>query len=168
VVRLVPMQPQRRAELFKLIGNTTRAVVYGDGLTAVVQGVLVGIGFAISGLPSAVVFGVLAAFLALLPVGGTALVWGPALVYFVATSQWGWAVFMLTWGLGVSITDNLLRPLLISRQAPVSTPVIFVGIIGGVSAFGMIGVIIGPVLLTIIATLLRFLDETLSSERLPD
>lgn len=168
VVRLVPMQPQRRAELFKLIGNTTRAVVYGDGLTAIAQGVLVGIGFAISGLPSAVVFGVLAAFLALLPVGGTALVWGPALVYFVATSQWDWAVFMLVWGLGVSITDNLLRPLLISRQAPVSTPVIFVGIIGGVSAFGMIGVIIGPVLLTIIATLLRFLDETLSSERLPD
>jgi predicted PurR-regulated permease PerM len=72
---------------------------------------------------------------------------------------------MLIWGMGVSISDNLMRPLLISRQAPVSVLAVFIGVIGGISAFGMIGVIIGPVLLTVLATLLRFLDETLSSER---
>ncbi len=165
VVRLVPMEPARRTELLKLIGDTTRAVVYGEGLTALTQGMLVGIGFAIAGLPSAVVFGVLTAFLALLPIGGAALVWVPAFGFLLATSQWGWALFILIWGMAVSVSDNLIRPFLISRQAPVSTLAIFVGIIGGISAFGMIGVIIGPVLLTIIATLLRFLDETLSSER---
>jgi predicted PurR-regulated permease PerM len=95
-------------------------------------------------------------------VGGAALVWVPALVYLLATSQWGWAFFMLIWGMGVSVSDNLMRPLLISRQAPVSILAVFVGVIGGVSAFGMIGVIIGPVLLTVLATLLRYLDETLS------
>jgi predicted PurR-regulated permease PerM len=161
-VRLVPMEPVRREELLMLIGDTTRAVVYGEGLTALAQGTLVGIGFAIAGLPSAVVFGVMTAFLALLPVGGAALVWVPALVYLLATSQWGWAFFMLIWGMGVSVSDNLMRPLLISRQAPVSILAVFVGVIGGVSAFGMIGVIIGPVLLTVLATLLRYLDETLS------
>lgn len=164
VVRLVPMQPLRRSELLKLIGDTTRAVVYGEGLTALAQGTLVGIGFAIAGLPSAVVFGVLTALLALLPVGGAALVWAPAVVYLLATMQWGWALFMLTWGLGVSVSDNLMRPFLISRQAPVSVLAVFIGVIGGISAFGMIGVIIGPVLLTVLATLLRFLDETLSNE----
>jgi predicted PurR-regulated permease PerM len=164
VVRLVPMEPQRRAELFKLIGDTTRAVVYGEVLTALAQGALVGIGFAIAGLPSAVVFGVLAAVLALLPVGGAALVWVPAVVFLAATSQWGWAVFMLIWGTSVSVSDNLMRPLLIASRAPVSVPAIFVGVIGGVSAFGMIGVIIGPVLLTVVAALLRFLDETLSRQ----
>ncbi|KAF0101505.1 MAG: hypothetical protein FD187_1943 [bacterium] len=163
VVRLVPMEPRRRQELLKLIGDTTRAVVFGEGLTALAQGALVGIGFAIAGLTSAVVFGVLAAVLALLPTVGAALVWFPAVVYLLATSQWGWALFMLIWGAGVSVSDNLLRPLLISSQAPVSTLVVFIGVIGGVSAFGMIGVIIGPVLLTVIAALLRFLDETLSS-----
>jgi predicted PurR-regulated permease PerM len=162
VVRLVPMEPRRRQELLKLIGNTTRAVVFGIGLTALAQGALVGIGFAIAGLPSAVVFGVLAAVLALLPVGGAALVWGPAAVYLLATSQWGWAIFMLIWGSAVSVSDNLVRPLLISSQAPVSIPAVFVGVIGGISAFGFIGVIIGPVLLTAIAALPRFLDETLS------
>lgn len=164
VVRLVPMEPQRKGELLKLIGNTTRAVVYGEVLTALAQGALVGIGFAMAGLPSAVVFGVLAAVLALLPVGGAAIVWVPAVIFLAATSQWDGAIFMFIWGTGVSVSDNLLRPLLISRHAPVSTLAVFVGVIGGVSAFGMIGVIIGPVLLTVIAALLRFLDEKLSHQ----
>lgn len=163
-VRLVPMEPQRRGDLLKLIGNTTRAVVYGEIMTAVAQGALIGIGFAIAGLPSAIVFGVVAAMLALLPVGGAALVWVPAVITLAATSQWGWALFMLIWGVGVSVSDNLLRPILISRQAPVSTLAVFIGVIGGISAFGMIGIIIGPVLLTVIAALLRFLDETMSRE----
>jgi len=66
--------------------------------------------------------------------------------------------------MGVSVSDNLLRPFLISSRAPVSTLAVFVGVIGGVSAFGMIGVIIGPVLLTVVAALLRFADETLSRQ----
>jgi len=165
VVRLVPMEAQRRGNLLRLIGNTTRAVVYGIGMTAVAQGALVGIGFGIAGLPSAVVFGVLAALLSLLPVGGAALVWVPGALALAADSQWGWAIFMLVWGTGVSVSDNLLRPLLISTQAPVSTLVVFVGVIRGVSAFGIVGVIIGPVLLTVLVALLRFVDDTLSHQR---
>jgi hypothetical protein len=72
-------------------------------------------------LPSAVVFGVLAALLALLPVGGAALVWVPGVVALAADSQWGWAIFLSVWGTAVSVSDNLLRPLLISTQVPVST-----------------------------------------------
>lgn len=167
-VRLVPMDPLHRDDLLKLVGNTTRAVVYGTGLTALAQGALVGIGFAIAGLPSAVVFGVLAAALALLPVGGTALVWVPAVIFLAATSQWNWAIFMLVWGSGVTIVDNLLRPLLISSQEPISILAVFIGVIGGISAFGVIGIIIGPVLLTVIAALLRFLDEILSRQSRQD
>jgi len=164
IVRLVPMEAQRRRDLLRLIASTTRAVVYGTGLTAVAQGTLVGVGFAITGLPSAVVFGVLAALLALLPVGGAALVWVPGVLVLAADSQWGWAIFLSVWGTAVSVSDNLLRPLLISTQAPVSTLVVFVGVIGGVSAFGVIGLIVGPVLLTVLVALLRFVDDTLSHQ----
>ncbi|NMG75923.1 AI-2E family transporter [Aromatoleum diolicum] len=164
VVRLVPMESQRKGELLRLIGSTTRAVVYGTGLTALAQGALVGIGFAMAGLPSAVVFGVLAALVALLPVGGAALVWLPGVLVLAANSDWGWATFLLIWGIGVSVSDNLLRPLLISSQVPVSMLAVFIGVIGGVAAFGIIGVIIGPVLLTVLAALLGFLDETLSHQ----
>lgn len=163
VARLVPMAPDRRADLLKLIGDTTRSVVYGVGLTALAQGILVGIGFAIAGLPSAVLFGVLAAFLALLPAGGAGIVWVPAVVYLAATSQWGWALFMLIWGLVVSTSDNLMRPLLISRHTPVSMLAVFIGVVGGLSAFGLIGVIVGPVLLTVIVALLGYIDQAVSS-----
>jgi len=164
VVRLVPMEAHRKGELLQLIASTTRAVVYGTGLTALAQGALVGIGFAMAGLPSAVVFGVLAALLALVPIGGAALVWVPGLLVLAANAEWGWAIFMLIWGLGVSVSDNLLRPLLISTQAQVSMLAVFVGVIGGISAFGIIGLIIGPVLLTALAALLRFLADHLSDQ----
>lgn len=163
-VHLVPMEARHRDDLLELLGNTTRAVVYGTVLTAFIQGALIGVGFAIVGLPSAVVFGVLAAFLALLPVTGVALIWVPATVFLASDAQWGWMIFMLIWGSAVSVSDNLLRPILISNQAQVSIVAVFIGVIGGVSAFGVIGVIIGPVLLTFIAALLRFADEKISQQ----
>jgi predicted PurR-regulated permease PerM len=161
-MRLIPIAVERRDGLFALLGNTTRAVVYGTGATALVQGLLVGVGFAILGLPSPVVFGAMAAIFALLPAGGTALVWVPATLWLLTNSRWGAAAFLGCWGIGVTLCDNVLRPLLIGRHAPVSTLAVFVGVVGGVSAFGAIGLIVGPVLLTLIAALLKFAAETLS------
>ncbi len=158
-VRLVPLQADRREQLLTLVGNTTRAVVFGTGVTALIQGALVAIAFGIAGLPSPIVFGVLAAVLALLPAGGAAIVWLPAMLYLAASAQWGLAIFMLVWGVVVSVSDNVLRPALIRNRAPVSTLAVFIGVVGGVSAFGAVGVIAGPVLLTLIAALLRFVDD---------
>jgi predicted PurR-regulated permease PerM len=152
MTNLVPLESARRDSLLRLIGSTTRAVVFGTVATALLQGALVAIGFAIAGLPSPIVFGVIAALLALLPVGGAAIVWLPAAIWLAATQQWGWAVFMLVWGAAVSSSDNFLRPMLISSHAPVSTLAVFIGVIGGASAFGAVGLIIGPVLLALIGT----------------
>lgn len=164
IMRLIPIEETRRAGLLRLIGNTTRAVVYGTVTTAALQGALVAIGFAILNLPSPVVFGTLAAVFALLPAGGTALVWVPAALWLASTGRWGAAVFLAIWGFGVTLSDNLLRPILISRYAPVPTLAVFVGVVGGVSAFGAIGLIIGPVLLTLMAALVRFADESLPQQ----
>ena len=158
VIRLIPVEPGRRDEILKLVANTTRAVVYGTGLTALAQGALVGIGFAIAQLPSPIVFGVLAAIGALLPAGGAALVWAPGALWLFATGEWGWGVFMLVWGAIVSVSDNLIRPLAIRTHAEVSTLAVFVGVVGGVAAFGTIGVILGPVLLTLVVSLLDYID----------
>jgi predicted PurR-regulated permease PerM len=165
LVRLVPTPEGRRRELLDVVGNTTRAVVYGSGLTALVQGTLTGIGFAITGLPSPIVFGVLATLLSLLPAGGAALVWGPAVIALLAIGSTGMAIFMLVWGVAISVSDNVLRPLLVSHHAPVSTLAVFIGVVGGVSAFGAIGLIAGPVILTLIGTLLRILDESLATQQ---
>lgn len=167
LVGFLPLPSERREQLFKHLGNVTRGVVYGTGLTAILQGTLVGLGFAFTGLPSPVVFGVLAGICALLPAGGTALVWGPAVAYLVFAQRWGAAIFLLIWGVIVSISDNILRPMLISKTAPVSTLVVFVGVVGGVSAFGSIGIVVGPVFLTLVTALIQFAQEMLDGDKPP-
>jgi predicted PurR-regulated permease PerM len=157
--RLIPVPEEHRDQLFGHLASVTRGVFYGVGLTALVQGLLVGIGFAIAGLPSPVVFGVLAGILALLPAGGAAIVWIPAFLYLAATGQVKLAAFMLAWGVFVSVSDNFLRPVLVSRYAPVSAFTVFVGVVGGIGAFGTIGIIIGPVFLALVAAILQYFDE---------
>jgi predicted PurR-regulated permease PerM len=161
LLRLVPMAQTQRARLMTYLGDVMGAVIYGHALTALVQGTLVGIGFAIAGLPSPLVFGVFAVIAAFIPALGTALVLAPAVLYLVVAGRWGAALFLGLWSAGVGISDNFLRPYLTSSRAQVATLTVFVGVIGGVSAFGFIGTLIGPVLLALIVALLRFAEEDL-------
>ena len=157
--RLIPVPEEHREQLFNHLASVTRGVFYGTGLTAVVQGVMVGIGFAIAGLPSPVVFGVLAAVLALLPAGGAAIVWIPAVLFLAFSGHWPMTIFMLIWGVIVSTSDNFLRPVLVARYAPVSAFTVFVGVVGGIGAFGTIGIVVGPVFLALVAAILQYFDE---------
>jgi predicted PurR-regulated permease PerM len=160
---LVPLEPKRRTRLTQYLADVTRAVVYGHSLTALAQGALVAIGFAIVGLPAQVVFGVLAALAALLPGAGTGFVIVPAVLYLAVTGRWGAAVFLGVWGLGIALLDNVLRPILTQRHASVSALTVFVGVVGGVVAFGFIGLVLGPVLLSLIIALLYFANERVGS-----
>ncbi|MCX7035465.1 MAG: AI-2E family transporter [Proteobacteria bacterium] len=165
VALLLPLSAARRDLLLDRTAKVTRAVVFGTGLTAVGQGALVGIGFAITGLQGAVVFGVIATLLSLLPVGGAVLVWLPAAAWLLFDDQIGWALFMLVWGGFLSTADNFVRPALISHQTPVSTLLVFLGVIGGIAAFGFIGFIAGPVILVLATQLLRFAEPSRDSAR---
>jgi predicted PurR-regulated permease PerM len=159
MMRLIPMRKDRRGELLDYLSNVTRAVVFGHALTALIQGTLVGIGFAIVGLPSPVVFAVFAGIAAFIPAAGTGVVLIPAVLYLLFSRQWGWAIFLGLWSVGVGISDNFLRPYLTRQRAQVSTLTVFVGVIGGVAAFGFIGSLIGPVVLALIVALLQFAGE---------
>jgi predicted PurR-regulated permease PerM len=157
---LIPLDEGRKDRLFEQLSNVTRAIVFGTTVTALAQGTLVGVGFAICSLPSPVVFGVAAALLSLLPIGGAAFVWGPAVIWLFADGRWGFATFMLAWGLMLGGLDNVLRPLLISGRAKISALAVFVGVLGGIPAFGAIGVIAGPVVLCLVLALVEFAEET--------
>lgn len=157
---LIPLPREYKGRLFNHLSSVTRAMVYGTGLTALIQGALVGIAFLIADLPSPLVFGVIAALAALLPFGGTALVWIPAAIVLAGQGQYGWAVFMVVWGaLLVSLVDNVVRPWLVSGRADVGTLTVFIGVLGGISAFGTIGLFLGPVVLALIIALVRFTLE---------
>lgn len=163
---LVPMAAGERGRLFAHLASVTRAMVYGTGVTALVQGVLITIGFMIVGLPSAIVFGVLAALAAIIPLAGTPVVWVPAAIVLAADERWYAAVFMVAWGAIVASVDNVLRPILVSGRARVDTLTVFIGVLGGVTTFGAIGVILGPLVLALIIALIRFaLDERVAEPR---
>ncbi|HEX4151271.1 MAG TPA: AI-2E family transporter [Steroidobacteraceae bacterium] len=164
---LIPLDEERKDRLFRQLSDVARAIVLGTTLTALIQGVLVGIGMAIAGLPSPVVFGVLVALLAMLPMGGAGIVWVPAVGWLLYDGRWGYAIFMLAWGLMVSGLESVLRPILISGRARISALSIFVGVLGGIAAFGAIGIIVGPVVLSLVLALIEFAEETADGARAP-
>jgi predicted PurR-regulated permease PerM len=161
-VRMLPIEERRRSRLWQHLADVTRAVFMGIGLTALVQGALVGVGFWIAGLPSPLVFGVVAALLALVPLVGTTIVWAPGAIFLALHGDYGHSIFLALWGvIVVGMVDNFLRPLLISGRAEVPTLAVFVGVMGGLSAFGFIGLFLGPIVLGLLVALFRYESEDL-------
>ena len=157
---LVPLDETRKRRLQSHVADVTRAVFYGNVMTATVQGALIGIAFWISPLPSPVVFGVLGALFSLIPAVGTGIVMVPAIVALAVQGLWGWTIFMVVWAVGVvGLADNFLRPLFISGRAQISTLPVFIGAIGGVSAFGPIGLFLGPIVIALVLAVIRFAEE---------
>ncbi len=153
----VPLSEERKAELALRMKRVIRAVVLGTIVTAMVQGTLLGIGFAIAGLPAPVVFGVVGAVLSVVPFGGTALVWVPGAAWLLFSGDYGHGLFLGAWGvLVVSSVDNFLKPLLIGGQGAVPTLAVFIGVLGGLAAFGLVGMFVGPVVIALALVLLRF------------
>lgn len=145
---VVRLAGERGRRLLEVAGNTVRGVVYGILGTAVVQAVMAGVGFAIAGVPGAGLLGFLTFFLSVIP-GGPPFIWVPAAFWLFHRDQVGWGIFMSIWGLGVSSVDNVVRPWLISQGSAMPFVLVFFGVLGGIVAFGFIGVFLGPTLLAV-------------------
>jgi predicted PurR-regulated permease PerM len=140
---------ERGRFLLDMAGNTVISVVYGILGTALAQGVVAGIGFLIAGVPGAALLGLATFFLSVVPVGPP-LIWLPATVWLFVHGETGWAVFMGLWGLLViSMVDNVLKPMIISRGSHLPFMLVLLGVLGGVFAFGFVGVFLGPTLLAV-------------------
>jgi predicted PurR-regulated permease PerM len=132
-----------------VIGSTVRGVFRGLLGTCAVQAALAIVGFLVSGVPGALLLGMATFFLSVVP-GGPALLWIPAALWLNATGSSGWAIFLAIWGLVVvGGSDNIVRPLLIGKGVDSPMALIFLGVVGGILAFGFLGLFIGPTLLTV-------------------
>jgi predicted PurR-regulated permease PerM len=142
--------PRAPARFLDDIGGVVRAVVFGLLGTALVQGLVAGVGFALFGVPSPVALGALTALGSLIP-AGPALVWAGAAIWLFTAGHTAAAIGMVVYGaLLISSIDNVLRPLLISRSPQrIHFLVVFFGVLGGLTAFGMLGLFVGPVLLSV-------------------
>lgn len=146
--------------LINLAAQAIRGVALGVGLTAVIQAALGGLGLAAAGVPFA---GFITALLLVLCIAqiGMLVVLIPAVIWVFWSGDLAWGIFLLVWSLAASMLDTVLRPVLVSRSADLPLLLIFVGVIGGFVAFGLLGIFVGPVVLAVAYTFLKtWIDQT--------
>jgi predicted PurR-regulated permease PerM len=145
-----------RAEHYlRAVGDTTRAVLYGLVLTALLQGALAGLGYWAAGVQAPVLLGVVTAIFALVPFG-TPLIWGAVSAWLVFSGQTWEGAGLAAWGgLVVSQIDNLFRPLVISSATRIPYILVLFGVLGGISAFGLVGLFLGPIVIAVLLAVWR-------------
>jgi len=157
---LLPLRVDQVQRLYARIEETLQAIVYGSIAMAGLQGVLTGVAFWALGLSSPVVWAIVTALCALIPVIGTAFVLAPAISMLLFSGHWVKALILLAWGLVVvHPIDNVVRPYLIGERTKLSTLFVFFAVLGGLRAFGAMGVFIGPIILAATLALVSFLRE---------
>jgi len=156
-----PMEDDLEEYFFRQTKLTIDGVIWGQIVTAVLQGFLGWLAFAIVGIPNAVFWAFVMAILSFLPLVGAFLVWIPAAVYLFAIGEPLFAVGLILWGMiVVGVSDDLVRPMVIGRSAALHPVLAFVGVLGGLYAFGIMGFVLGPLILALFAVVFQVLADS--------
>lgn len=146
----LPLSDENATAVFRRVRDVIVAAVIGGGAVAITQGVLAALGFWVLGVPLPLLWGVATATFSLIPFVGAAGVWVPAVLIFLFQGSIGKAVMLALWGtFGISLVDNILRPILIGDATRLPTLLIFFSILGGLQVFGFLGLVLGPVVLAV-------------------
>lgn len=164
LAKLPDALPLRRDQSEAIIARTQQVVsasVYGVVTIAGLQALLGGLAFWILGVPSPLLWAVLMGFICMIPVAGSFLVWLPLAIYLMVQGHWTKAVLLIIWGaLVISTIDNFLRPKLVGGQTKLHELLVFFSVLGGISVFGLLGIVLGPVVLAITLGLLQTFQKT--------
>ncbi len=156
IKHLLPLEGRYFDAFVQEFRDVTYAVVYGNTATAMIQGAVGFVGLLLARVPHPVVWGVAMALVALVPLGGTALVWGPIGVALIASGRSAAGIFVLCWGaLVVSTTDNLLRPRLCGSRMALHPLLVFISMFGGLTVFGLSGLLLGPLATALFMAMVR-------------
>ena len=163
---ILPLSRDQAVRLLTGIRDSVVANLYGILAVGLAQGLLTGAALAILRVPSALLLGLTAAVCSLIPIVGTMLVWLPAAIYLMAIGHLWKGIFLILWGaLVVGTVDNVIRPLVIGSKIELHPLVLLFALLGGLQAFGFIGIFIGPVVISLIAVLISMLREELTASR---
>ncbi|MBA2340720.1 MAG: AI-2E family transporter [Pyrinomonadaceae bacterium] len=161
----LPLETSQAHEIFLRTRDVISASVYGVLVIATIQGALGGLAFWFLGLPSPLVWGVVMMFMSMIPVLGAFIVWIPAAIYLLATGQIWQGVVLIVWGaLVIGSIDNFLRPKLVGEKTRLHELLIFFSVLGGLQVFGVLGLVLGPV---VVAIALALLEVFRQAERTP-
>ncbi|MBN9685014.1 MULTISPECIES: AI-2E family transporter [unclassified Corallococcus] len=156
VARLIPLERRYFDAFSHEFTDVAYAIIYGNTVTALVQGAVGFVGLLIAGVPHAGVWGAAMVLVALVPVGGTALVWGPIGVILIAANRVSEGVFLLAWGTFlVGSIDNVIRPRLCGSRMALHPLLVFLSMFGGLAVFGMMGLLVGPLIASIFMAMVR-------------
>jgi predicted PurR-regulated permease PerM len=163
---LLPLEVGLKDSLFHEMRTVTQAVLYGQVLTAVIQGALGGLGLLVTGVPNALFWGAIMMITAFVPLLGTPLIWVPAAVGLMMDGQMTRGILLLVYGATIVMNiDNFLRPKLVSGRSKVHPVLILIGVLGGLRVFGFIGMLIGPLVLAILVALIKFYEQNYMRRR---
>jgi predicted PurR-regulated permease PerM len=153
---ILPIPTRERDLLILRFKEMVYATIYGGLLIAIIQGVLGGVIFWILGISSPILWGTAMAFFSFIPIGGTALIWVPAAILLFVQGAFLKGIILLGLGVfGISMVDNLLRPFFISAKTNIHPLLLFFAVLGGIQAFGLIGLVVGPLIATLCLTLIE-------------
>jgi predicted PurR-regulated permease PerM len=168
IMAALPLPEDRMAELRTRVTSTVVANFYGGVAVGALQGTLTGLTFWALGIDSPVLWGVVTGLFSLVPVVGSALVWGPTAIVLALTGHLVKAAILAGVGIAVIGTaDNIVRPLIIHRSVRLHTVFVLFALLGGVQLFGILGLFVGPVILSVTAALVTMLHEDLASKKQP-
>lgn len=161
----VPVSDDIQDHIYQESDQIMKAVLLGHIFVAVIQGVLAGFGLVVTGIPNPVLWTVVMVVLSLLPIVGSFLIWGPAVIYLFIGGQTLLAGFLALWGIiVVGVSDDYLRPIIVDRYAEVNPSVIIIGVLGGIFVFGVMGIFFGPLIIGILRVTLDVFREEFDSD----
>jgi predicted PurR-regulated permease PerM len=169
----IPFSVKNAERLRERFRDVTISTLVGTGLTATVQGILVGLAFWVTGIPNALFWGVVTVILAILPVVGSGLVWGPGALALAIEGRYGMAIGLALWGiLVVGNVDNIIRPIVFRRWAQIHPFITIIGAFAGINYFGLLGLLIGPLAISYFFELIRmyrqeYLQDEETAEEIP-
>jgi len=161
---LIPFSKEIEKKLFKSSKDLTVSILYGQVILGIIQGAIAGIGFFIFKVPNALLLSLLAALAGIFPIIGTALIWIPVAIYLFVAGNPVSALGVVIFGLLSSLVENFYKPIFISRRTKLNSSIILIGMIGGLFLFGILGIILGPLILAYLLIIL----EIYRNKKLPD
>jgi predicted PurR-regulated permease PerM len=161
MLELMPLHEDDKIAIFETLSSTLSSVMRGLMLTALLDGVIIGLGYLICNVPYWALLALATAACGLLPMGGTAVVWVPVAIYLAIASGWGSAILLAVWSIvAIAVIDNFIKPVAMRHGTDLSTLALFFGLAGGLEAFGPLGIFLGPAIIAVFAALLKVYRRT--------
>ena len=162
----IPLEPDQTDRILRQTHEVISASLHGVLSIAAIQGALGGVAFWVLGLASPLLWGVVMFFMSMIPMAGAFLVWVPAAIYLVVTGHWVKALILTLWGgLVIGTIDNVLRPRLVGQKTRLHELVVLFSVLGGLKVFGVLGIVVGPVVVAITMALIDVLRQANAVEQ---